>query len=202
MLVTNAMFDNVMDGVTRGIEKIVVNNEDTAMVLEETNKTAREIYGRQYGLEAIRPIRGCCSSSCGSPLFMTVESSRMEGFLMNPDTSAKLHKKKRRNWSVTLLLVLAVAMLAVTIIIPVFVVIGMSFFHYNPLDMSHVRWNSFTSYRAASTDMEFIRTSGRTLAYARRTIFLQFFIGLGVVLLLNSGSLRGRKLFRSLPFLP
>lgn len=121
---------------------------------------------------------------------------------MNSGTSAKFHKKKKRNWFMILLLVPAVAMLAVTIIIPVFVVIGMSFFHYNLLDMNHVKWNNFANYRAVFTDMEFIRTFGRTLVYVCGTVFFQFFIGLGAALLLNTGSLRGRKLFRSLLFLP
>ena len=43
---TNAMFDNAMNEVTKGIERIVVNNEDIAVVLEETNKTIREMYGQ------------------------------------------------------------------------------------------------------------------------------------------------------------
>lgn len=101
-----------------------------------------------------------------------------------------------------LLLVPAVAMLTVTIIIPVFVVIGMSFFHYNLLDMNHIKWNNFANYQAVFTDKEFIRTFGRTLVYVCGTVLFQFFIGLGVALLLNMKSLRGRKLFRSLLFLP
>lgn len=43
---TNAMFDNAMNEVTKGIERIVVNNEDIATVLEETNKTIKEMYGQ------------------------------------------------------------------------------------------------------------------------------------------------------------
>lgn len=43
---TNAMFDNAMNEVTKGIERIVVNNEDITNVLEETNKTIKEMYGQ------------------------------------------------------------------------------------------------------------------------------------------------------------
>lgn len=43
---TNAMFDNAMNEVTKAIERIVVNNEDITTVLEETNKTIKEMYGQ------------------------------------------------------------------------------------------------------------------------------------------------------------
>ena len=110
--------------------------------------------------------------------------------------------KKKVNWFMVMLLVPAVAMLTVTIIIPVFVVIGMSFYHYNLLDMNNITWNNFANYRAVFKDAEFIRTFGRTLIYVCGTVVSQFFIGLGVALLLNSRSLKGRKMFRSLLFLP
>ena len=71
--------------------------------------------------------------------------------------------KKKVNWFMVMLLVPAVAMLTVTIIIPVFVVIGMSFYHYNLLDMNNITWNNFANYRAVFKDAEFIRTFGRTL---------------------------------------
>lgn len=109
---------------------------------------------------------------------------------------------KKINWFMIILLVPAVAMLTVTIIIPVVVVIGMSFYHYNLLDMNHIKWNQFANYKAVFTDIEFIRTFGRTLVYVCGTVCFQFFIGLSVALLLNAKSLKGRKLFRSLLFLP
>lgn len=43
---TNAMFDNAMNEVTKAIERIVVNNEEIPTVLEETNKTIKEMYGQ------------------------------------------------------------------------------------------------------------------------------------------------------------
>lgn len=108
----------------------------------------------------------------------------------------------RINWFFIILLVPAVAMLTVTIIIPVFVVIGMSFFHYSLLDMDNIIWNDFANYIAVFTDKEFIRTFGRTLVYVCGTVCFQFLIGLGIALLLNMNRLKGRKLFRSLLFLP
>ncbi len=35
-----------MNEVTKAIERIVVNNEDIKTVLEETNKTIKEMYGQ------------------------------------------------------------------------------------------------------------------------------------------------------------
>lgn len=83
-------------------------------------------------------------------------------------------KKKKINWFMVMLLVPALAMLTVTIIIPVFVVVGMSFFHYNLLDMSNIKWNNFSNYKAVFTDAEFIRTFGRTLVYVCGTVIAQF----------------------------
>ena len=110
--------------------------------------------------------------------------------------------KKKVNWFMVMLLVPAVAMLMVTIIIPVFVVIGMSFYHYNLLDMNNITWNDFANYKAVFKDAEFIRTFGRALISVCSSVAAQFVIGLGVALLLNSKNLKGRKLFRSLLFLP
>ena len=72
-------------------------------------------------------------------------------------------KKKKINWFMVMLLVPALAMLTVTIIIPVFVVVGMSFFHYNLLDMGNIKWNHFSNYKAVFSDAEFIRST--SLAY-------------------------------------
>lgn len=43
---TNAMFDNAMNELTKAIERIVVNNEDIKTVLDETNKTIKDMYGQ------------------------------------------------------------------------------------------------------------------------------------------------------------
>ena len=76
-------------------------------------------------------------------------------------------KKKKINWFMVMLLVPALAMLTVTIIIPVFVVVGMSFFHYNLLDMSNIKWNNFSNYKAVLRDGHrpvFYRSGGGTAA--------------------------------------
>ncbi|HIZ81608.1 MAG TPA: sugar ABC transporter permease [Candidatus Mediterraneibacter pullistercoris] len=113
-----------------------------------------------------------------------------------------MRTKRKINWFMILLLIPAVAMLTVTIIMPVFVVVGMSFFRYNLLDMANVHWNNFANYKAVFADPEFVKTFGRTLTYVCGTVGAQFVIGLGVALLLNSKRIRGRRIFRSLLFLP
>lgn len=42
---TNAMFDNAMNELTKGIERIVINNEDIKTVLTETETTINGMYG-------------------------------------------------------------------------------------------------------------------------------------------------------------
>ncbi len=110
--------------------------------------------------------------------------------------------KRKFNWFMIGLLTPAVAMLTFTIIIPVFVVIGMSFFHYSLMDIQNIVWNNFANYKSVFTDKEFLQTFLRTLIYVLGTVSTQFFIGLAVALLLNNSKIRGRKLFRSLLFLP
>ena len=113
-----------------------------------------------------------------------------------------MRAKRKINWFMILLLIPAIAMLTVTIIMPVFVVVGMSFFRYNLLDMANIHWNDFANYKAVFEDTEFVQTFGRTLVYVCGTVGSQFVIGLVVALLLNSKTIKGRKLFRSLLFLP
>lgn len=43
---TNAMFDNAMNEMNKGIERIIVNNEDIKTVLTETEATIKTMYGQ------------------------------------------------------------------------------------------------------------------------------------------------------------
>lgn len=114
--------------------------------------------------------------------------------------TGRVKKKKKINWFMIGLLTPAVLMLMITILIPVAVVIGMSFFHYSLMDMNNIHWNNFANYKAL--DKEFIRTFGRTVIYVLGTVSIQFVIGLITAVLLNSHSLRGSNFFRGLLFLP
>ena len=111
-------------------------------------------------------------------------------------------RKTKINWFMIVLLVPALLMLTVTIIIPVFVVIGMSFFHYSLMDINNVVWNNFANYKSIFSNSMFIDTFGRTLRYVFGTVSLQFVIGLCLALMLNTKWLRFKKLFRTLLFLP
>lgn len=100
------------------------------------------------------------------------------------------------------LLVPALAMLMVTIIIPVFVVIGMSFFRYNMMDINNIVWNNFANYKSIFATSEFADTFLRTIKYVLGTVSIQFVIGLALALMLNTRWLRFKKVFRTFLFLP
>lgn len=114
--------------------------------------------------------------------------------------TGKYKKREKTNWFMIGLLTPAVLMLTVTILIPVAVVVGMSFFHYNLLDMGNIHWNNFANYRAL--DKEFLQTFGRTIIYVTGTVAAQFAVSLIAALLLDSKAVRGTVFFRSLLFLP
>ena len=113
-----------------------------------------------------------------------------------------MKRTKSINWFMLIILSPAVIMLLITIIIPVFVVIGMSFYHYNMMDINNIVWNNFANYKSIFANSEFIDTFIRTIKYVAGTVFFQFLIGLIVALMLNTKWVKCRKLFRSLLFLP
>lgn len=111
-------------------------------------------------------------------------------------------RKKQRNWFAVGLLSPAVLLLSFTIILPVILVIGMSFFKYNLLKLDQIEWNNFANYQSILSNPLFFDSFGRTLIYVFGTVSIQFTIGLCVALLLNCRSIRFSKLYRSLLFLP
>lgn len=106
------------------------------------------------------------------------------------------------NWFMIFLLLPALIMLMITIIIPVFTAVGMSFFHYSMMDIKNIVWNNFGNYKAIFATNEFIETFGRTLKYVAGTVLFQFIIGFAAALMLNTKWVKCKKLFRSLLFLP
>jgi len=111
-------------------------------------------------------------------------------------------RREKINWFMICLLVPALAMLMVTIIIPVFVVIGMSFFRYNMMDINNIVWNNFANYKSIFATSEFADTFLRTIKYVLGTVSIQFVIGLALALMLNTRWLRFKKVFRTFLFLP
>lgn len=110
--------------------------------------------------------------------------------------------KKQRNWFALGLLAPAVALLSFTIILPVFLVIGLSLFKYNLLNLDKIQWNDFGNYTAIFQNPVFFQSFGRTLQYVFGTVAVQFVIGLAAALLLNCRLLRLTRLYRTLLFLP
>ena len=110
--------------------------------------------------------------------------------------------KHKINWFMILLLVPALLMLTVTIIIPVFTAVGMSFLHYSLMDIKNITWNNFANYKAIFSNKEFIQTFGRTVKYVGGTVLFQFIIGFAAALMLNTKWVKCKKMFRSFLFLP
>lgn len=110
--------------------------------------------------------------------------------------------QKQRNWFAVGLLAPAVGLLSFTIILPVFLVIGLSFFKYSLLNLDKISWNHFANYEAIFKNPVFFESFGRTLSYVLGTVGIQFVIGLGSALLLNCRALKGSKIYRTLLFLP
>lgn len=116
--------------------------------------------------------------------------------------SGKKRNGKTCNLFAVGLLTPAVILLSFTIILPVFLVIGLSFFKYSLLNLDKIEWNRFANYTAIFKNPLFFASFGRTLVYVFGTVFTQFLIGLGAALLLNWRALRGSRLYRTLLFLP
>lgn len=111
-------------------------------------------------------------------------------------------KKRNVNWFAVGLLTPAVGLLSFTIILPVCLVVGLSLFKYNLLNLDKLEWNSFANYAAIFKNPLFFEAFGRTLVYVFGTVALQFALGLAVALLLNSPHMRLGKIYRTLLFLP
>lgn len=108
---------------------------------------------------------------------------------------------RRNYWFSLLLVVPSLLMLTITIIIPLYKVISMSFFKYSLMDMGNTNWNGFANYQKLFSDPEFFRSFGRTLKYVALAVGIQFLLGLAIALLLNM-NFKGRNLLRGLIFLP
>jgi len=99
------------------------------------------------------------------------------------------------------LVVPAIAMLMLTIIIPIFDVIRMSFFDYNLLRLNNVVWNKFNNYIYLLSKPDFILTFLRTLYFVFVSVLIQFLIGLICALILHQ-KIIGAGLIKGILFLP
>lgn len=111
--------------------------------------------------------------------------------------------KRKPDWFMVGLLSPAMLLLTFTIVIPMFVVVGLSMFKYSLLNMNKVLWNNFANYKSFLNNKVFYQSFGRTLVYVGSTVLLQFALGLLVALLLDSRSLKkSRGFYRTMLFLP
>lgn len=95
----------------------------------------------------------------------------------------------------------AVLMIGLVILMPLVIGISYSFQSMTLLKPFDTGWVGFENYLALSRDAKFWLALENTLWWTLGSVFFQFFLGLGLALLLNTQFV-GKRLFQSLVFLP
>ena len=95
----------------------------------------------------------------------------------------------------------SLVLIGLVIIVPLAIGIGYSFREFNLLRPGAADWVGLDNYRDLWGDAKFWRSLNNTLIWTGTSLFFQFFLGLGLALLLNS-EFHGKKLVQSLVFLP
>ena len=95
----------------------------------------------------------------------------------------------------------ALALIGLVILVPLAIGIGYSFREITLLRPGDARWVGLQNYRDALGDPKVWHSLSNTLLWTGASLALQFSLGLGLALLLNSG-FKGRKLVQALVFLP
>ncbi|EAR50927.1 hypothetical protein OG2516_13681 [Oceanicola granulosus HTCC2516] len=95
----------------------------------------------------------------------------------------------------------ALALIGLVIIVPLGIGIGYSFREFSLLRPNDAEWVGLANYRDLWGDAKFWRSLNNTLVWTFASLFFQFFLGLGLALLLNTAFV-GKKLVQALVFLP
>jgi multiple sugar transport system permease protein len=95
----------------------------------------------------------------------------------------------------------AIILIAVIILIPLIVGIGYSFQAVMLLRPDEAGWVGLDNYAALFSDRKFWISLENTLVWTFGSLFFQFFLGLGLALLLNT-KFPGKRPFQALVFLP
>ncbi len=95
----------------------------------------------------------------------------------------------------------ALIVLSLTILYPVLKGIYVSFCDYRLANLNDPVWNNFQNYIGLIKSGEIWLFFKNTLVYVIATVSIQFVLGLGIALLLNS-KIRGRNVFRGLFLIP
>jgi multiple sugar transport system permease protein len=95
----------------------------------------------------------------------------------------------------------AIVLIALVILMPLAIGISYSFQSVMLLRPNEATWVGFQNYVALWSDKKFWIALENTLVWTFGSLFFQFFLGLGLALLLNT-HFAGKKLFQALVFLP
>ncbi|SDE52889.1 multiple sugar transport system permease protein [Paracoccus isoporae] len=95
----------------------------------------------------------------------------------------------------------ALVLIGAVILFPLILGISYSFQSIALLKPFETGWVGFENYAALWQDDKFWTAIGNTALWTCGSLFFQFFLGLGLALLLNT-SFRGKRLFQALVFLP
>ena len=95
----------------------------------------------------------------------------------------------------------ALALIGLVIIVPLGIGIGYSFREFSLLRPGAAEWVGLGNYRDLWGDAKFWRALSNTLVWTGSSLFFQFFLGLGLALLLNT-QFHGKKIVQALVFLP
>lgn len=95
----------------------------------------------------------------------------------------------------------AIILIALVMMLPLIIGISYSFQSIMLLRPSQAEWVGLSNYAALWGDTKFWIAFENTLVWTFGSLFFQFFLGLGLALLLNT-SFPGKRLFQALVFLP
>lgn len=118
-----------------------------------------------------------------------------------PGFSFWTHTKICDNVLAFLMLLPLMVIFGIVIIIPILKGIIMSFCDYALCNMNNPTWNSFGNYRNIFKNWEVLRYLVTTLVYVSLTVLIQFVIGMGIALLMNT-NVRGKRVWRGLFLVP
>ena len=95
----------------------------------------------------------------------------------------------------------AIAVLMIVVALPILKGIYVSFCEYKLANLNDPIWNNFENYINLFKRGDIFRYFSNTIIFVILTVVIQFLLGLGIALLLNS-KIRGRNIFRGVFLIP
>ncbi len=95
----------------------------------------------------------------------------------------------------------AIVLIALVMVLPLVVGLSFAFQQAHILDKTQLRWVGLANFRTLLADRVFWLALGNTFYWTFGSLFFQFFLGLGLAMLLNR-PFHGKRLVQALVFLP